>query len=306
MAHGLRTYGGQVKDFFSDIVFILNLAWQEHKPLVVGLGLVRMVGAVIPSIQVYVGKLIVDQLVYLIQDRTPQALYDVLFFVGIEIGLLVLSQVLTSITAVLEDVLGEGFPFTILGRILRHTSTLDLSYFENPIFRDKIEAVDREMTWRAKGMLTIIYNLGSEVISLIAFGVVLFKIDWIFVAILAGTMIPVILIEFRQSIITYHWQTNWSRWWRHAWYYRWVLATYDYLQEFRVFRLSPLFINRSLDIGSRYITAYRSHSLRRQNLHFLKNLLSNIIGYCGGFVLLLFRALSKPITIGDVTIYISA
>jgi hypothetical protein len=125
------------------------------------------VGAVIPSIQVYVGKLIVDQLVYLIQDRTPQALYDVLFFVGIEI----------------------------------------------------------------------------------AFGVVLYKLDWIFVAILAGTMIPVILLEFRQSILTYRWQTSWSRWWRHAWYYRWVLAAYDYLQEFRIFRLRPLFINRYLEIG---------------------------------------------------------
>ncbi len=124
-------------------------------------------GAVIPSIQVYVGKLIVDQLVYLIQDRTPQALYDVLFFVGIEI----------------------------------------------------------------------------------AFGVVLYKLDWIFVAILAGTMIPVILIEFRQSILTYQWQTSWSRWWRHVWYYRWVLAAYDYLQEFRIFRLRPLFINRYLEIG---------------------------------------------------------
>ena len=74
---------------------------------------------------------------------------------GIEIGLLVLSQALASVGAVLEDVLGEGFLLTMLGRILRHTSSLDLSYFENPIFRDKIEAVDREMTWRAKGMLTV-------------------------------------------------------------------------------------------------------------------------------------------------------
>jgi ATP-binding cassette, subfamily B, bacterial len=272
----------------------------------VGLGLVRTLGAVIPSVQVYIGKLIVDQLVLLLQDRTPQALHAVLFCVGIEIGLLLLSQVLTSITAVLEDVLGEGFPFTILGRILRHTSTLDLSYFENPLFRDKIEAVDREMTWRAKGMLSVIYGLGSEVISLIAFGVVLFKIGWIFVAILAGTMIPVILIEFHQSIITYQWQTSWSRWWRYAWYYRWVLAAYDYIQEFRIFRLNPLFINRYLDIGSEYITAYRSHSLRMQRLHFLKNLLSNIIGYYGGFVILLFRSLSNQITIGDVTMYMSA
>jgi ATP-binding cassette, subfamily B, bacterial len=306
MTESRRASLGQVKEFFSDIAFILTLAWEEHKALVIGLGLVRALGAVIPSIQVYIGKLIVDQLVYLIQDRSQQALYDVLFLVGIEIGLLLLSQVLTSITVVLDDVLGEGFPFAILGRILKHTSTLDLSYFENPLFRDKIEAVDREMTWRAKGMLSIIFNLGSEVISLIAFAVVLFKLDWIFVAILVGTMIPVILIEFRQSIITYQWQTSWSRWWRHAWYYRWVLAAYDYIQEFRIFRLNPLFINRYLDIGTRYITAFRAHSRRMQNLHFIKNLLSHIVGYYGGLVILLVRSLSKPTTIGDITMYMSA
>jgi ATP-binding cassette subfamily B protein len=306
MADVRRTYLAQVKEFFSDIGFILKLAWEEHKLIVIGLGLVRTLGAVIPSIQVYVGKFIVDHLVYLIQDRTPQALHDVLFFVGIEIGLLLLSQILSGITVMLEEVLGEGFPYTLLGRILKHTSTLDLSYFENPIFRDKLEAVDREMTWRAKDMLSIIYGLGSETISLIAFGVVLFKLDWIFVAILAGTMIPVILLEFRQSIITYRWRTSWSRSWRYAWYYRWVLSAYDYIQEFRIFRLHPLFINLFLDIGSKYVTAFRSHSLRMQKLHFLKNMLANIIGYYGGFVILLLRSLSRPITIGDVTMYMSA
>jgi ATP-binding cassette subfamily B protein len=229
MAASRRTYAGQVKEFFLDIFFILKLAWDDDKPIVAGLGCGRTIGAVIPSIQVYIGKLIVDQVVYLVQERTPQALYDVLFFVGIEIGLMLLSQIFTSFTVVLEDILGEGFPLSILGRILKHTSTLDLSYFENPVFRDKIEAVDREMTWRAKGMLSIIYGLGSELISLMSFGVVLFKLDRIFVMILAATMIPGILIEFRLSIITYEWQTSWSRWWRHAWYYRWILAAYDYI-----------------------------------------------------------------------------
>jgi ABC-type multidrug transport system fused ATPase/permease subunit len=85
-----------------------------------------------------------------------------------------------------------------------------------------------------------------------------------------------------------------------------VLAAYDYLQEFRVFRLSPLFINRYLEIGSRYITAFRSHSVRMQKLHFLKNMLSNVIGYYAGFVLLLCRSLSKSITLGDVTMYMAA
>jgi hypothetical protein len=119
--------------------------------------------------------------------------------------------------------------------------------------------------------------------------VVLLKLDWIFVAILAGTMVPVILIEFRQSILTYQWQTSWSRWWRHAWYYRWVLAAYDYLQEFRIFRLSPLFINHYLHIGGHYISAYRSHSLQMQNLHFIKicwqissDITADFLFYCFG------------------------
>ena len=87
MADALRTYGRQLKEFFSDIAFILTLAWKEHKTLVVSLGLVGTKDAVIPSVQVCIGKLIVDQAVYLIQDRIPQALDDVLFLVGIEAGL---------------------------------------------------------------------------------------------------------------------------------------------------------------------------------------------------------------------------
>jgi ATP-binding cassette, subfamily B, bacterial len=306
MADSRRTYVERVKEFFLDIFFVLRLAWEAHKALVIGLGCVRIVGAVIPSIQVYIGKLIVDQLVYLVQDRTPQALNGVLFFVALEIGLFLLSQILGSITTLLEGILGEGFPVAILGRILKHTSTLDLSYFENPIFRDKIEAVDREMTWRAKGMLTIIYGLGSELISLISFAVVLSQLDAIFVMILVGTMLPVILIEFRQSIATYEWQTSWSRGWRYAWYYRWVLSAYDYIQEFRIFRLHPLFIERFMDIGHNYLKAYQSHSIRLQKLHFIKDILSSIIGYYLGLIILLFRALSRQITIGDITMYMSA
>jgi ATP-binding cassette subfamily B protein len=43
-----------------------------------------------------------------------------------------------------------------------------------------------------------------------------------------------------------------------------------------------------------------------QKLHFIKNILSNVIGYYGGFIILLFRAMSNQITIGDVTMYMSA
>jgi ATP-binding cassette subfamily B protein len=306
MADSRRTYVARVKDFFLDIFFVLKLAWEAHKSLVIGLGGVRIVGAVIPSVQVYIGKLIVDRLVYLVQDRSPQALSDVLVFVALEIGLFLLSQILASLTALLDGILGEGFPLAILGRILTHTSTLDLSYFENPTFRDKIEAVDREMTWRAKGMLTIIYDLGSEIVSLISFAVVLFQLDAIFVLILVVTVLPVILIEFRQSIATYEWQTSWSRGWRYAWYYRWVLSAYDYIQEFRIFRLHPLFIERFMEIGRSYLRAYRSHSVRLQKLNFMKNILSNIIGYYSGLIILLFRAMSRQISIGDITMYMSA
>jgi ATP-binding cassette subfamily B protein len=43
-----------------------------------------------------------------------------------------------------------------------------------------------------------------------------------------------------------------------------------------------------------------------QKFHFLKNVLSNIVGYYGGFVILLYQSLSRAVTIGDVTMYMSA
>jgi hypothetical protein len=33
MADAVPTDVGQVKDFFPDIAFLFNLAWQEHNPL---------------------------------------------------------------------------------------------------------------------------------------------------------------------------------------------------------------------------------------------------------------------------------
>jgi hypothetical protein len=40
MADARQTYRAQVQEFFSDVGFILSLAWQEHKAMVVGLGVV--------------------------------------------------------------------------------------------------------------------------------------------------------------------------------------------------------------------------------------------------------------------------
>jgi ATP-binding cassette, subfamily B, bacterial len=306
MADVRRAYWVRVKAFFLDIVFVLTLAWEDHKRMVLGLGLTKTMAAVIPSIQVYIGKLLVDQLVDVLQNDNPHAWSQVFFFMGLELGLFLLTHLLASTTAVLEDILSEEFPLGILHRILTHTGTLDLSYFEDPAFRDKLEAVDREMTWRAKGLLPLVYGFGSEIISLLSFGLVLLHLGGMFVGILLGTTIPVIAIEFRQAIKTYQWQTGWSRWWRYAWYYRWVLAAYDYIQEFRIFRLHPLFIERFWTFGQHYLSAYRRHRLRMEQLHFLKNLFPHLLGYYGGFVLLLLRAWSRPITLGDVTMYMSA
>ena len=45
MADGQHTSIAQVKDFFSDIAFLLNLAWEEHTPLILGLGIVKALGS---------------------------------------------------------------------------------------------------------------------------------------------------------------------------------------------------------------------------------------------------------------------
>lgn len=297
-------YLKQFIKFFENIFFVVRLAWRETKLYVIGLGILRVLGAVIPALQIYIGKLIIDQLVAVIKSGDQSGIYALFFYVGLEVGLKLCSIAIGSVASILSSAADQIFQFSITKKVLEHISKLDISYIESPQFHDKIEQVNRDVTWRIVRMMGLIYSLCGEIISLVALGAVFAKLGSVFIAILLTAMAPVLVIEFREAIKNYTWQTGWARSRRQALYFQTILAAYEFAQEIRLFRLSGRFIGYFLDYSKKYMIGYHAFTLKREKSEITKNLVPDI-GYYIGLVIMFLRAAAKQFTLGDVTMYIS-
>src|SRR5688572_19740370 len=101
-----------IKERFSalkNLPAFLKLIWETSPPMAITNLLLRLVRAAIPLAMLYVGKLIIDEVV--LQARTPgQAEMDRLFIlVGLEFLLALVSDLLNRATALLDSLLGDLF-----------------------------------------------------------------------------------------------------------------------------------------------------------------------------------------------------
>src|SRR5687767_18457 len=127
----------------------LKLAWQTSPGLAFSEIVLRLARALLPVITLYVGKLIIDEVVLLTQDRGRPESLQAWFESGLldKIGWLVLFELLL---AILSDVLGrlvslvnalfsEKFANRTSVKLMEHAATLDLEDFEDSEIQDRLE-----------------------------------------------------------------------------------------------------------------------------------------------------------------------
>src|SRR5262245_14757547 len=118
-----------------NVVPFSKLIWQTSPALTLATLGLRLIRALLPVATLYVGKLIIDQVVLLVQARSVPATLDdalasgqlnrLLTLLAIELGLAVLSDLLGRATGLLDAMLGELFTNNTSVRLMEHAATLD-------------------------------------------------------------------------------------------------------------------------------------------------------------------------------------
>ena len=125
-----------------------RLVWQVSPGLFLGNAALRLVRAAIPAATLYIGKLIIDQVVALSKTTaTPETNY-LWWLVAAEFGLAILSTALGRAVSLMDSLLGDLFANQTSVRIMEHAATLDLEQFEDATFYDKLERARRQTTGR--------------------------------------------------------------------------------------------------------------------------------------------------------------
>jgi len=272
--------------------------WETNRLLFLANALCRLINALMPVALLWVGKLIIDEIVKQAALEV-QDLEMLWIYVGIELGLALISDLLGRATGLTDGLLGDLYANRSSIRIIRKTKDITISQLEDPEFYDKLERARQQTTSRVNLMsesLAQVENLIS-MISLIA-GLVYFE-PWLLV-LLVLSIIPTFINEIKFSSRRYSLARSWTAERRELDYLRFIGANDQTAREVKLFGISDFIAERFRRVSDEYYRLNRKLAVRQASLGSLFNMLG-ILSYYGAYILIIIRVIAGILTLGELT-----
>lgn len=278
---------------------LFQLIWQTSPALTSASLLLRIVRAAVPLATLYVGKLIIDEVVLLTQLAAPRDLTYLWQLVATEFGIIFFSDILNRALALVDSMLGDLFSNQISVRLMRHAAALDLDYFEDASFYDKLERARRQTSGRMTLMAQVLEQV-QDVITMMFLSVGLVAFNPWLILLLMVTLIPSLLGESHFNARSYSLMYNWTPERRQLDYLRYTGASDETAKEVKIFGLSAFLTERYRDLADRYYRANRALSIRRASWGTVLAMIASI-GYYAAYVVIILRTVSGQLSLGDMT-----
>jgi ATP-binding cassette subfamily B protein len=278
----------------------LKLIWLTSPSLTLGNIGLRLVRAALPLAMLYVGRLILDDIVAL--TKLPAAGRDVapvFGLVALEFGLVLLTDALGRGVALLDSLLGDLFANASSVRLMRHAAELDLDQFEDSTFYDKLERARRQTLSRSVLMSQVLAQ-GQDAVTLVllAGGLVAFQ-PWL-LGLLLLAVVPAFLGESHFNERSYSLTHSWTPERRELDYLRQTGASDETAKEVKIFGLSDFLINRFSTLSDQFYAQNKGLALRRAGWGTVFAAVG-AAGYYGAYLYIIRQAVGGTISIGQLT-----
>ena len=285
----------------------LGIVWSTSAALTIVMAISTLVAGVLPAAIASVGGLFVDAVASALQQTgevAEQAQSDLLFYVFLELGLVVIMTGALKLNTVCQSILRVLLGNKVNVMILEKALTLELAHFEDAEYYDKLVRARREASSRPLSLVIKTFDLMRDLISLIAIGIFLFQFSVWAVALLAIAGVPAFIVEAKFSGEAFRIHRRRSAERRMQIYLEMVLTREDGVKEVKLLQLGKLFLQRYVDIFRSIYKEDRNLVLRRGLWGYVLGLLASAAFYFAyGWVG--FAAIAGAITIGQMTMYIA-
>src|SRR5690606_1794359 len=250
----------------------LRQIWATSPALsMTSLGL-RVIRAFLPILTLYVGKLIIDEVIRLVGlglgfDSIGEAwrggqLEPLLWLLVIEFGLAILSDLLGRIVNYADALLSELFTNATSVRLMEHAAELDLEDFEDPDLQDKLDRARRQTMGRMN-LMGQLFGQVQDAITVVSFaaGLVAYA-PWL-MALLAVALVPAFIGESHFNTLGYSLNHSWTPERRQLDYLRQVGASVETAKEVKIFNLHRFLIERYKLLAERFYRANRTLARKR-------------------------------------------
>ncbi len=287
----------------------LTLIWQTGRTLTAFDVTLRFVRALLPVVTLYIGKLIIDEVIRLSQTAAPpgtlaewlaSGLLDHLgLLLALEFAAAVLSDVLGRVVSLLDSLLSERFTNATSVRLMEHAATLDLEDFEDSELQDRLERARRQTMGRTT-LMSQLFGQAQDVVTIVAFaaGLAVYA-PWLIVLLLIA-LVPAFVGEAHFNAQSYSLDYARTPARRQLDYVRQTGASVDTAKEVKIFGLHTFLIDRYRTLAADFYQANRQLATRRAAWGGLLTALGTAGYYCA-YAFIAWRTLLGELTIGDLT-----
>lgn len=280
-----------VPRFFREIVSISgSLFWYNS--------LCRLMAALLPVAILWVGKSIVDEIISLINSSSTD--YQLLWiYVGVEFGLVILSDVISRIIALTDGMMGDKYSLESSVLIIRKTKDVELIHLEDPVFYDKLNLARNQTAGRVNLMSNVLSQVQDliTIISLII-GLIYYQ-PWLIILLIAS-VIPSFISELKFSSASYSLSRSWTSERRELDYLRFIGANDKTAKEVKLFGLADFIAERFSNLSTKYYLANIKLAKHRTAWGSIFNIVGSL-SYYFAYVLIILSTIQKVISLGELT-----
>ena len=282
------------------------LLWEAAPGCTVGLTAITVVDAAFPAAQAWAAKMILDGVVASIKlGRTPQdGVRAVAPYLILEFVLVLAKDFGSRGRALVRELIDLRLGYLVTGRIVRKALTLDMRWFEDPAFYDKLQNARRQSEYRAMAVVDNGFFALQNALSLISFLAILLVFNpWVALALCAAG-IPAFVVQTRYSRLEFRLQTWRAPETREMNYIEQLLTMDDAVKEVKLFELGDPLLKAHAETFARAYGEDAALARKRTLYGVLWGTLS-IFAYYGAWVWVIGRTVAGALTLGGMTFYLS-
>jgi ATP-binding cassette subfamily B protein len=295
-----------LRSALANILKAFGMVWRAHAASALGMAAITLISALLPAAQAWAGKLIVDGVVANIgrSGDVRAVLQPVLPYLALEFILVTISAVLAQVRTLLEHVLHARLTNSINSAIIRKSLSLDLHFFENAEFYDKLQNARREADYRALSILNSGFMVVQGTLTLVSFVALLLAFSPFIALLLLGATLPLFVAQNRFSKLRFKLLTWRAPEARRMMYLERLLTDNDSAKEVKLFGLGEPLLKRYQDLFWKFYREDTALARRRSLISVGFGVLTSMSFYVA-YAWIVYRTLTGAITLGSMTLYLS-
>jgi len=284
----------------------LKIVWQAAPRWTLVSAILVVVQALIPLTTLFILKLIVDRLTngafaFDMEGEFAQLL--ILIGAAFAVGIVgsFCSAVLAHANTMQSHLVSDHMQYMVQKKSI----AMDLAYYENHQFYDKLHRAQRETPSRPLRIIQALTQLARNCLMLLGSFGLLFVFHWGVVIAVFGAALPILFYRLKQAEAIYSLHREKTATERMCSYLNQILTTAENAKEVRVFNYGPLMVERFRNLRSKLRTALSQISAQGSRRQFITESTAALAGY-GALAFIAHAALKESISLGELVMFFGA